>query len=315
VEEKLLQILIGPNPAVSSRESFRDMLRQGALEEQVVEVDVPQKKRNNDMTFGEGANPNIVAMIMAHEQGGGGGSQKQKTERVKLPISKARASIFEVELDKLLAAVDIKQEAINAVEESGIVFFDEMDKICSASGSMASKSADASAEGVQRDLLPLVEGTTISTKYGNVNTDYILFVASGAFHAVKPSDLLPELQGRFPVRVELKGLSEQDLYKILTEPVTNVVRQQIELLKTEGLTLVFEDEAIREIARMAALLNRSVENIGARRLHTVMERIMEQISFEAAEMDPGTTVTINKDVVKERLKDVTTQTDLSRFIL
>lgn len=312
VEDRLLDILTGPS-SEDSRESFRDMLRDGSLDDQEIDVEVPQKNRNNDVSFNEGIS-NIVSMMMAHEQGAKGGG-KQTMKRVKLPIAKARQAILDLEIDKLLSNVDLKKEAINAVEESGIVFIDEIDKICSASGSYSSKSADASAEGVQRDLLPLVEGTTISTKYGNVNTDYILFVASGAFHAVKPSDLLPELQGRFPVRVELKGLTEDDLYKILTEPVANTVRQQIELLKTEGVTLVFEDESIREIARMAAEFNRTVENIGARRLHTIMEKIMEQISFDAAEMDDETTITVDKQLVERRLKDVKIQNDMSKFIL
>ena len=168
---------------------------------------------------------------------------------------------------------------------------------------------------MQRDLLPLIEGTTINTKYGNVNTDYILFVASGAFHAVKPSDLLPELQGRLPIRVELKGLTEEDLYRILTEPVANLVRQQIEMIGTEGVELKFDDDAIREIARMAALLNKTVENIGARRLHTVMERIMEELSFQAAEESPGAEMTVSKDLVESRLSEVTKKTDMSKYIL
>lgn len=185
----------------------------------------------------------------------------------------------------------------------------------SSRDSFSSRSADASAEGVQRDLLPLIEGTTINTKYGNVNTDYILFVASGAFHAVKPSDLLPELQGRLPIRVELNGLTEDDLYKILTEPVANLVRQQVEMIGTEGVSLEFDDDAVREIARMAAVLNKTVENIGARRLHTVMERIMEHLSFEAAEADAGTVLKVDKALVEGRLKEVTMKTDLSKYIL
>jgi len=214
-----------------------------------------------------------------------------------------------------LDTIDIKKEAITAVEESGIVFIDEIDKICSSKDFM-SRSADASAEGVQRDLLPLVEGTTISTKYGNVNTDYILFVASGAFHAVKPSDMLPELQGRLPIRVELQGLSEDDLYKILTEPVANLIKQQVELIGTEGVKLTFEEDAIREIARMGAMLNKTVENIGARRLHTVIERIMENLSFEAAELEnAGKELVVNKELVEERLSEVTVKSDLSRYIL
>jgi len=240
---------------------------------------------------------------------------KGGTQRKKLPIPEARKVLVEAEIERLLQTVDLKKEAITAVEETGIVFIDEIDKICSSSGSFG-KNTDASAEGVQRDLLPLVEGTTVNTKQGNVNTDYILFVASGAFHSVKPSDLLPELQGRLPVRVHLKGLTEDDLYKILTEPVANMIRQQVELLKTEGVELVFEDEAIREIARMAAELNKTVENIGARRLHTVMEKIMEEISFDAAEEEmQGTRFTVDKAKVEARLEGVTKKTDLSRFIL
>jgi len=221
----------------------------------------------------------------------------------------------ETEIDRLLENVDLRKAAVTAVEESGIVFIDEIDKICSPREGFASRSADASAEGVQRDLLPLVEGTTINTKHGNVNTDYILFIASGAFHAVKVSDILPELQGRLPIRVELAGLTEDDLYKILTEPVANLLRQQRELIGAEGVELEFEDEAVREIARMAARLNKSVENIGARRLHTVLERIMETISFDAAEMDEGSKVVVDKALVEERLKEVTMNADVSRYIL
>lgn len=235
--------------------------------------------------------------------------------RKKLPISEARGIVLELELERLLEHVDLKKSAIKAVEESGVVFIDEIDKICSPKEGMGGRSADASAEGVQRDLLPLIEGTTINTKHGNVNTDYILFIASGAFHAVKVSDLLPELQGRLPIRVELAGLTQDDLYKILTEPVANLVRQQVELIGAEGVRLVFEDEALREIAKMAATLNKTVENIGARRLHTVLERIMGSISFDAAEMEAGTTVTVTKQTVEDRMQSVTKKMDVSRYIL
>jgi len=298
------------------RESFRDMLRQGFLDDQEITVDVPQGDRNGDLAIGDGSNPNIVAMTDLFQRfSGGQGGKKQSLERRKLPISEARDIILEVELDKLLETVDLKKEAVTAVEESGVVFIDEIDKICTSRDSFGSRSADASAEGVQRDLLPLIEGTTISTKYGNVKTDYILFVASGAFHAVKPSDLLPELQGRLPIRVELKGLTEEDLYRILTEPVANLVRQQVEMIATEGVKLEFEDDAIREIARMAAEVNKSVENIGARRLHTVMERIMEELSFQAAEEGEGATMTVNKELVSKRLEEVVKRTDMSKYIL
>lgn len=299
--------------SAKGRESFRAMLEEGLLDDQEIEVDVPQiGGGGRDYTFGgDGSNSNYVSMkISVDPESGKGGTQRKK-----LPIPEARKVLLTAEIERLLQTVDLKKEAISAVEETGIVFIDEIDKICSSSGSFG-KNTDASAEGVQRDLLPLVEGTTVNTKQGNVKTDYILFVASGAFHSVKPSDLLPELQGRLPVRVHLKGLTEEDLYKILTEPVANMIRQQVELLKTEGVELVFEDEAIREIARMAAELNKSVENIGARRLHTVMEKIMEEISFDAAEEGMrGTCVVVDKAKVEARLEGVTKKTDLSRFIL
>jgi len=343
VEERILDLLTGPASGAaagaggdaaagggagaatnSSRETFRTMLRGGQLDEQNVEVDVPVSHgekgggAGGEIVFGgDASNPNIAAMnevISKLTAGGGPGAKRVPTERKTLPVSEARDVILDIELERLLENVDLKKEAIAAVEESGIVFMDEIDKICSSKDYM-SKSADASAEGVQRDLLPLVEGTTISTKYGNVNTDYILFIASGAFHAVKPSDMLPELQGRLPIRVELNGLTEDDLYKILTEPVANLLRQQTELLATEGVSLKFEDDAAREIARMAALLNRTVENIGARRLHTVIERIMETMSFEAAEMDDGSELVVDKALVKERLSEVMVSSDLSRYIL
>eukprot|EP00535_Pseudo-nitzschia_heimii_P000570 CAMPEP_0197176658 /NCGR_PEP_ID=MMETSP1423-20130617/2508_1 /TAXON_ID=476441 /ORGANISM="Pseudo-nitzschia heimii, Strain UNC1101" /LENGTH=563 /DNA_ID=CAMNT_0042626057 /DNA_START=206 /DNA_END=1897 /DNA_ORIENTATION=- len=313
-EERILDILAGPNSENGnrSRESFRDMLRQGLLDDQEIEIDVPNPKQNqNEM---DQSNPQIVAMSDLMQRLASGG-KKQATERKKLPISDARRVIFEVELERLLENVDLKKSAVAAVEESGVVFIDEIDKICSPKEGMSGRSADASAEGVQRDLLPLIEGTTINTKHGNVKTDYILFIASGAFHAVKVSDLLPELQGRLPIRVELQGLTEDDLYKILTEPVANLVRQQIELIGAEGVELIFEDEALREIARLAAMLNKTVENIGARRLHTVLERIMETISYDAAEMDNGSTVTVTKETVEERLQSVTKKMDVSRYIL
>jgi len=313
-EERILDILAGPSSESSNRgrESFRDMLRQGLLDDQEIEIDVPNPKQTQNEV--DQSNPQIVAMSDLMQRLASGG-KKQPTERKKMAIADARGIIFEVELERLLETVDLKKSAVTAVEESGVVFIDEIDKICSPREGMGGRSADASAEGVQRDLLPLIEGTTINTKHGNVNTDYILFIASGAFHAVKVSDLLPELQGRLPIRVELAGLTEDDLYKILTEPVANLVRQQVELIGAEGVELVFEDEALREIARMAAVLNKTIENIGARRLHTVLERIMETISFEAAEMEDGSNVVVTKETVEERLLSVTQKMDISRYIL
>lgn len=235
VEERILDMLCGPERSGSKgqRESFRSMLKEGLLEDQELEVDVPEnvggggKEGDVAVAFGgdsNNMNMQAVAELMKRLSGGGkrgGFPDAGSTERKRMPISEAREVILEIELERLLEKVDLKKEAIAAAEESGIVFIDEIDKICS-SRDYNSRSADASAEGVQRDLLPLVEGTTISTKYGNVNTDYMLFIGSGAFHAVKPSDMLPELQGRLPIRVELNGLTEEDLYKILTEPEANV---------------------------------------------------------------------------------------------
>jgi ATP-dependent HslUV protease ATP-binding subunit HslU len=228
VEEKLLEIILGTRgggesgekskTAERARESFGPMLKSGDLDDEEIEIDIPAKA-NNDMVGDNNMPipPQIVAMLVSQ----GSGGKKPSLEKKKVTVAEARELLLDGEIDKLLADVDLKKEAITSVEETGIVFIDEIDKICTSNDSFG-KSADASAEGVQRDLLPLVEGTTISTKHGNVRTDYILFVASGAFHAVKPSDLLPELQGRLPVRVHLQGLTEEDLYKILTEPVCNV---------------------------------------------------------------------------------------------
>ena len=236
VEERILDILVGPSfsGTKGQRESFRGMLKEGLLENQEIEVDVPDSLgaagKDGDgavLAFGgdsSGMNAQAMSDLMKKlgAMGGGRGGRGPPSEKKKMPISEAREVVLEVEIEKMLKKVDLKKEAIAAAEESGIVFIDEIDKICS-SKDYSSKSADASAEGVQRDLLPLVEGTTISTKYGNVNTDYMLFIGSGAFHAVKPSDMLPELQGRLPIRVELNGLTEDDLYKILTEPEANLV--------------------------------------------------------------------------------------------
>lgn len=330
------------NKSNRGRESFRAMLEDGMLDDQEIEVEIPKggldrlinannnssstnnNNGNSDMLNDSpgGAGGTNIAAVMAEllarvsSTGGGSGNKRgAPTERTKMPISMARNVIMELELAKMLDEVDLKQEAITAVEQSGIVFIDEIDKICTARDHSHGRSADASAEGVQRDLLPLIEGTVISTKYGNVNTDYILFIASGAFHAVKPSDLLPELQGRLPIRVELQGLSEHDLYRILTEPVSNLVVQQIALIQTEGVTLEFDDAALREIARMAAHLNKAVENIGARRLHTVMERIMEEMSFAAAEMPGGSVLRVDKALVERRLSDIVQNIDVSKYIL
>jgi len=345
VESKILDILMGPANSANeededvgptagvknmtedfkriknnTRERFTSLYRSGGLDDQEITIEIPAEylKTDKGQVFAmgnmfpgnnDGSTPQHVTNLMNLFKPG-----KENKKRKKMKISEAKTILEEVEIDTLLEDVDLKAESVQRAEESGIVFLDEIDKICSPKDSYRS-GADASAEGVQRDLLPLVEGTVINTKYGNVKTDYILFIGSGAFHQCKPSEMLPELQGRLPIRVELSELTEDDLYKILTEPETNLVRQQKELLNTEDVTLVVEEEALREIARVAALLNRTVENIGARRLHTVLERIMEDISYESAEMEEGSEVSVTKDLISERLDAFMKNPDLSRYIL
>merc|ERR1711871_1732180 len=229
----------------------------------------------------------------------------------KMLVSEARPLIEELEMEKLLDMTDVTKDAIKQAEDNGIVFIDEIDKICS-SGDY--RGADASAEGVQKDLLPLIEGSTISTKHGNVNTDHILFICSGAFHFCKPSDLLAELQGRLPIRVELQQLTESDFVRILTEPENNLLKQQTALMATESLEVHFTEEATRKVAEVAVQVNREVENIGARRLHTIIEKIMEEFSFDASEMG-GQSLTIDVGHVEAAVSEVLVKTDLSKFIL
>ncbi len=253
IEERLLDCLVGAHSDESQRESFRSLLKEGALEERIVEIEVPTKPSGGDKSGAisldiSNASSFVASELFKFAKLGGPGIGKGKSDRRKMTVAEARPIIEEAEIEKLLEEFDVTKEAISAVEESGIVFIDEIDKLISSGDH---RSADASSEGVQRDLLPLIEGSTISTKHGNVNTDFILFIASGAFHSAKPSDLLAELQGRLPIRVTLKGLSEDDLYRILTEPVTNLIRQQIAMLKSENVDLVFTDCAIKEIAKIA----------------------------------------------------------------
>lgn len=234
----------------------------------------------------------------------------QKKPR-KLPVKESYEVLMAEESDKLLDEEQVVKIALQTVENDGIVFIDEIDKICARADR---HSADVSREGVQRDLLPLIEGTTVSTKHGTVKTDHILFIASGAFHLAKPSDLLPELQGRLPIRVELKALERDDLKRILMEPENSLIRQYIALLGTEGVTLVFSDAAIDVIADLSAEVNRSVENIGARRLHTILEKLLEEISFNATDR-AGDTITVDDDYVREHVAELAKDTDLSKFIL
>jgi len=315
VNTRLLELLAGgkgEKGRQSNESSFKRFLEKGELDHIEVTVKVPSQQGNSqaaiafDPSNKEGVNLTDVLKNISKQMAPG------KTVDKKMKVAEARALLTEMELDSLTDGDEIVAEAIKNVEQNGIVFIDEIDKICSSD---MDRSGDASAEGVQRDLLPLVEGSTISTKHGNVDTDYILFIASGAFHSCKPSDLLPELQGRLPIRVSLNGLDEDDLYRIMTEPETNILRQQQALLKVEGVELSFDDEAVKHVAHLSAEINTTVENIGARRLFTVMERLLEDHSFDSAEMPDGTKVDIVKDYVDERIGDMLKKQDLKKFIL
>ena len=311
-ETRILDTLTGLNAAQATQSSFREMLRKGVLDDRQIDVDVPhsQPPQQSGVIQLDQSNPVSINDFLGRFSQMA--SSKGRSERKRLAIRDARPIIEEQELEKLLENIDVNREAVQAVEESGIVFIDEIDKIVNASDY---RGADASAEGVQRDLLPLIEGSTIATKYGNVNTDYVLFIASGAFHQAKPSDLLAELQGRLPIRVELEALTEEQLYKILTEPKHNLIAQQRALLATENVMLEFTEEAIREIARVAALANRTIENIGARRLHTCIERIIDEISFDACDYPPGDLVTIDEEYVRSKVDDMLVASDVSKYIL
>lgn len=310
-EEKLIDILVGESATPETRAKFRAMLKEGELDTREVEIEVADNSGNGmpmfDVPGMPGAQMGMINLndIMGKAMGG-------RTKTRKCTVVEARQALTAEETDKLLDQDKIVAEAISAVEQNGIVFLDEIDKIASRGDHM--RGGDVSREGVQRDLLPLIEGTTVSTKHGLVKTDHILFIASGAFHLAKPSDLLPELQGRLPIRVELKPLTREDFRRILTEPEANLVKQYKALMGTEQVTLTITDEAIDEIARLAAEVNSSVENIGARRLHTLLEKLLEEISFEAGEK-PNISIAVDDTQVRERLGQFAQNTDLSRFIL
>ncbi|MAK80680.1 ATP-dependent protease ATPase subunit HslU [Phenylobacterium sp.] len=307
-EERLLDALTGPG-STAARDSFRKKLRAGELDDKEVELTLADSGGMPlfDVPGQPGASMGVmnISDIMGKAFGQG------RTKTHKTTVIGAWAPLIAEESDKLLDQEALTQEALELAENEGIVFLDEIDKVASRSDRAG---ADVSREGVQRDLLPLIEGTTVATKYGPVKTDHILFIASGAFHVAKPSDLLPELQGRLPIRVELKALTRDDMRRILTEPEANLIRQNQALLATEGVTLTFTEEAIDALADSAVAVNGSLENIGARRLQTVMEKVLEEISFTAADKD-GETLTIDADYVRERLGELTGDTDLSRYIL
>ncbi|NFV81609.1 ATP-dependent protease ATPase subunit HslU [Magnetospirillum aberrantis] len=313
-EERLLDALVGETASADTRQKFRKMLREGSLDDREVEIQVAESAGAGMPTFDIPGMPGgQMGMINLSDMLGkafGGGRTKPR----KLTVKEAGAVLLSEESDKLLDQETVVKDAIWAVENNGIVFIDEIDKICARS-SETHVSGDVSREGVQRDLLPLIEGTTVATKHGNVKTDHILFIASGAFHLAKPSDLLPELQGRLPIRVELQALSRDDFVRILTEPEASLIKQYKALLATEEVTLDFAEDSIVAIADLAAEINRSVENIGARRLHTVLERLLEDISFTAPDQSPGTTIAITADMVNDRVGGLAKKADLAKFIL
>ncbi|RTL53928.1 MAG: ATP-dependent protease ATPase subunit HslU [Bradyrhizobiaceae bacterium] len=306
-EERVLSALVGANASSGTRESFRKKLREGELNDKEIEIE----------TQAAGGTPMFEIPGMPGAQMGAisigdiFGKMAGRTKTRRLTVADSHEILVNEESDKLLDDEQLTQEAIHAVENNGIVFLDEIDKICVRDGA---RVGDVSREGVQRDLLPLIEGTTVSTKHGAVKTDHILFIASGAFHIAKPSDLLPELQGRLPIRVELQALSRDDFRRILTEPEASLIKQYVGLMQTEGVTLNITDDAIDALADVAVAVNASVENIGARRLQTVMERVLDEASFHAPDMT-GQTITIDAAYVQKHIGDLAKNADLSRFIL
>jgi len=307
-EDRVVDALTGPAASPATKESFRRRLRNGEMDDKEIEIEVQQSGGGMPM-FEIPGMPG--AQMGAISIGDIFGRMSGKTKTRRLTVKEAHEPLVSEESDKLLDQDQLVQESIKAVEQNGIVFLDEIDKITARDGRIG---GDVSREGVQRDLLPLIEGTTVSTKHGAVKTDHILFIASGAFHVSKPSDLLPELQGRLPIRVELNALTRDDLKRILTEPEASLVKQTVALLGTEGVTLVFTDDAIDAIADIAVEVNSNVENIGARRLQTVMERVLDEISFAAPDRS-GETVNIDAAYVREHIGDLAKNADLSRFIL
>ena len=309
-EERVLDALVGEGSGAETRAKFRRMLRAGELDDKEIELNVKDSGAASMPTIDIPGMPGAsMGMINLNEMLGNVMGGRTKTRRMN--VSDSYEVLLSEEADKLLDQEKVTAEAIRAVEQNGIVFLDEIDKICARS---ERAGADVSREGVQRDLLPLIEGTQVATKYGPVKTDHILFIASGAFHLAKPSDLLPELQGRLPIRVELDALTREDLRRILTEPEASLIKQYVALLGTEGVTLDFTDDAIDALADLATDINASVENIGARRLHTVLERLLEEVSFTASEMT-GKTITIDGTYVRDRVAPLAKNTDLSKFIL
>ncbi len=309
-EERVLDALVGDSAGEGTRANFRKKLREGELNDREIEIEITDNSNPmNDMMDIPGMPGSSMGMINIGDMLGKsfGGRKKKK----RLNVEDSYEVLIAEESDKLLDEDKITAMALENVQQSGIIFIDEVDKIAARSDA---RGGDVSREGVQRDLLPLIEGTTVTTKHGSVKTDHMLFIASGAFHYSKPSDLLAELQGRLPIRVELRALTIEDFKRILKETEASLIKQYEALIATEGMTLIFEDEAIDEIAKLSFEINESIENIGARRLHTVMEKLLEEISFTASDRN-GETVTITADYVMENVGELAKSTDLSKFIL
>jgi len=326
VEERILEILVpsprhrvtepgGPGEGPpredpsSTREKFREKYRRGGLDDRLIELEVTATQMPSMQVLGpvnmEEMGVNLQEMF--------GNILPKKSRKRKMSVSEASGLLMQEEIQKLIDTEAAVREAVDRVQESGIVFLDEIDKVAGDKGRQG--GPDVSREGVQRDLLPIVEGTTVLTKYGMVRTDHVLFIASGAFSVSKPSDLIPELQGRFPIRVELASLTEDDFVKILTVPRNALIKQYMAILATEDVTLEFTDGGIGEIARTAALVNEQVENIGARRLHTIITTLLEELLFEAPERHAGETITVTKELVEEKLSSIVRDRDLSRYVL
>ena len=309
-EDRVLDALVGANASAGTRDAFRKRLRAGELGEKEIELELRDQSGGAPMFEIPGMPGAQIGMLNIGDMLGKAFGSKGRSRRV--TVAQAHDPLVAEEADKLLDNDAILRDAIEAVEQNGIVFLDEIDKICARSDYRG--GADVSREGVQRDLLPLIEGTTVATKHGSVKTDHILFIASGAFHQAKPSDLLPELQGRLPIRVELKALTQSDFERILTEPEASLMKQYVALLDTENVALQFSADGIAAIAEIAAHVNASVENIGARRLQTVMERVLDDISFSATDRG-GETIAIDGTYVRSRVESLSKDQDLSRFIL
>ncbi len=311
-EERLVSALVGEGASGETKMKFRRLLRDGQLEGREIEVQLADA--GGGMPIGMMDLPGAQGLQMQNMQEMLGKMFGGRTKPRKMTVAEARVALTKDEADKLLDNEQLTRDAVANAENNGIVFVDEIDKVCARTSEGGFRGGDVSREGVQRDLLPLIEGTTVTTKHGPVKTDHILFIASGAFHMAKPSDLLPELQGRLPIRVELKALGRDDFKRILTEPEHSLVKQYVALLGTEGVTLDFAESAVDALAELAAEINATVENIGARRLATVMERLLDEISFTASDRN-GETVTVDGDLVRGRVAPLAASADLSRFIL